>query len=108
MKDLTKDWLEALRSGKYAQTRYTLRDDAGYCCLGVACEVAGLRGRRVNGTWCYRGAARVLPSDVLQVENFEVELLLARMNDAGRSFKQIADEVEKCGYRLLLLDRPDE
>ena len=28
-------WLEALRSGKYEQTRECLRDQHGYCCLGV-------------------------------------------------------------------------
>ena len=28
-------WLEALRSGKYPQTRECLRDQRGYCCLGV-------------------------------------------------------------------------
>lgn len=33
-------WLEALRSGKYTQTIGTLQDSKGFCCLGVACDVA--------------------------------------------------------------------
>ena len=33
-------WLEALRSGQYPQTRGTLQDAHGYCCLGVLCKVA--------------------------------------------------------------------
>lgn len=34
-------WVEALRSGRYAQAKLMLRDDGyGFCCLGVACEVA--------------------------------------------------------------------
>jgi hypothetical protein len=33
-------WIEALRSGAYRQTRLALRDNEGFCCLGVACEVA--------------------------------------------------------------------
>jgi len=33
-------WIEALRSGEYHQTRLALRDAEGFCCLGVACEVA--------------------------------------------------------------------
>lgn len=37
-KDITK-WCEALRSGKYSQTKGTLQDHKGYCCLGVACEI---------------------------------------------------------------------
>lgn len=33
-------WIEALRSGEYKQCRLALRDGEGFCCLGVACEVA--------------------------------------------------------------------
>ena len=36
-----KAWVEALRSGKYKQTRNKLRSRNGaYCCLGVVCELA--------------------------------------------------------------------
>lgn len=49
--DIKKQWIEALRSGDYYQTRGTLHrlveSDAdgsftreGYCCLGVLCELA--------------------------------------------------------------------
>lgn len=31
-------WIDALRSGKYAQGCYQLQTKDGYCCLGVACE----------------------------------------------------------------------
>lgn len=37
-KNITK-WINALRSGRYKQTKYTLQDAGGYCCLGVACDV---------------------------------------------------------------------
>jgi hypothetical protein len=38
-------WVEALRSGKYQQTRYLIsRKDGKYCCLGVACELAIAEG----------------------------------------------------------------
>lgn len=33
-------WLAALRSGEYTQTRERLFDDTGHCCLGVLCELA--------------------------------------------------------------------
>jgi len=36
-----RKWVDALRSGKYAQTTGTLRDQHGFCCLGVACDVSG-------------------------------------------------------------------
>lgn len=34
-----KKWTDALRSGKYKQTKNTLQDAKGYCCLGVACDL---------------------------------------------------------------------
>lgn len=43
MKYPTKKQIEkfsiALRSGKYNQTKGSLQDKDGYCCLGVACKV---------------------------------------------------------------------
>lgn len=33
-------WARALKSGQYAQVQEVLTDGSGYCCLGVACEVA--------------------------------------------------------------------
>lgn len=32
-------WIKALRSGKYSQTKNSLEDSDGFCCLGVACKV---------------------------------------------------------------------
>lgn len=37
-RDAIQAWVEDLRSGQFQQTRNVLHDDAGYCCLGVACE----------------------------------------------------------------------
>jgi hypothetical protein len=34
------EWIKRLRSGDYAQTKELLRDDKGYCCLGVLCQIA--------------------------------------------------------------------
>jgi len=43
-KELVKQWVEALRSGKYQQIKHKLRRKTdtgyGYCCLGVLCEIA--------------------------------------------------------------------
>ena len=42
-------WLEALRSGKYRQSRYKLRSlDNGFCCLGVLCDIYT---KEVGGSW---------------------------------------------------------
>jgi len=47
-------WLAALRSGEYKQGRNYLRDGDGFCCLGVACDVA-LKQGLVPGEWDTNG-----------------------------------------------------
>lgn len=32
-------WLDALESGKFSQTKGSLQDKHGFCCLGVACKL---------------------------------------------------------------------
>lgn len=46
-----KQWIEALRSGRFSQTREKLRDENGYCCLGVVCELAGIEAE--DGAYYY-------------------------------------------------------
>lgn len=36
--ELLRDWLGLLRSGQYGQTQDVLKNDEGYCCLGVAAD----------------------------------------------------------------------
>lgn len=42
-------WTSALRSGEYPQTTSCLRDDTGFCCLGVLTDLAIKDG--VIGPW---------------------------------------------------------
>jgi len=44
-------WAEALESGEYEQTTEWLQGDGGFCCLGVACEVAEEHGIKVSREW---------------------------------------------------------
>lgn len=48
-------WAQALESGKYAQTRQTLRDEKGYCCLGVVCD---LYAKETGKEWLKRPTRR--------------------------------------------------
>jgi hypothetical protein len=62
-------WVKALRSGKYRQAQGRLRTDGGFCCLGVACEVAiadGVDVRRGGDVraFTYDGAETALPPSV--------------------------------------------
>jgi hypothetical protein len=37
--EIKEKWVAALRSGEYQQTRSTLRDGTGFCCLGVLTDI---------------------------------------------------------------------
>ena len=48
-----KEWVKALRSGEFKQRKGSLggKEFGGYCCLGVACELAVKAG--VIPSYCY-------------------------------------------------------
>ncbi|MDO7847661.1 hypothetical protein Q5H92_14930 [Hymenobacter sp. M29] len=58
--EIKKDWLEALRSGKYTQGKYSLKKEneegkVSYCCLGVLCDLAvrqGIVEEEENASYC--------------------------------------------------------
>src|SRR5688572_23859842 len=100
-KRFKKQWLTALRSGKYKQTKHYLRTDAGFCCLGVLCDV--VKDKLKSGEdWTTdpitdNGAAvrkfgntvTTLPDSVLDLVNLPSKYVnptihtLVRMNDEG-------------------------
>lgn len=45
-----RNWLKALRSGKFKQGRHTLfdSDTGGHCCLGVLCSIEGASNRKLK------------------------------------------------------------
>lgn len=107
---VAKKWVQALRSGKYAQGPTVLRHINQYCCLGVLCEIAvedGIippsvpdrYGRAIYGT-----TICLLPSQLLAWSGLstsdgrfwgkETQNSLVELNDAGYSFSKIADIIE--------------
>lgn len=77
-KELVKQWVEALRSGKYKQGRKALKNrDNEFCCLGVLCDIS--REHFVGLDWdieeeaepstsaiyCIAGTIGVLPESIL-------------------------------------------
>lgn len=74
-KEIALRWAEALRSEKYTQGRYALRQtDDAYCCLGVLCDLAAEAGvgrwERVGAGWAFvtddgRREEEMLPPDVM-------------------------------------------
>lgn len=121
IEDNRKALIQALRSGKYEQGRGGLIRDNKFCCLGVACEVLGLKSvgifkdyflgyvteeRYLETTFApvevvkafglFSKAGAVNP--VLEAQTSEKQLRLTYMNDSGSSFEEIADALETGNY----------
>ena len=106
--ELKKIWVKALRSGEYKQTKKRLCDRNGYCCLGVAYDVlcdGDWSSRNVDGkAWGIQDEsgyisygmpeAKVLNEWGLSITDAKT---LAKLNDEGWTFEQIADEIERDG-----------
>lgn len=110
-------WVAALRSGEYKQGQNNgkispnyLYDSlrSCYCCLGVAGVVAGVPVGKMDratyfGSYCpeYQIEAPDGFPVMLQVTGeshtagVNVALILAEMNDEGKSFNEIADWIEE-------------
>lgn len=114
-----RKWIKALHSRKRKQTFGCLRDEDGFCCLGVLCDVVkGELGedwlRRPGSTESsFMAESGVLPDTVIALVGMDAlhgfsnaksgEYLdhkrrlrnLAADNDSGKSFKQIANIIER-------------
>lgn len=106
-------WLEALRSGFYDQDRGRLRTEAGFCCLGVLCDLYAEEHKDVHwttsyveGEYTFLGREGTLPQPVVywadlksstplvSYENDTYEL--AELNDSLElTFDEIADVIEE-------------
>jgi hypothetical protein len=88
-----REWLEALRSGRYRKTTGVLhRNGNRYCALGVLCAIAVKHGV----VPCVPDGADDLPSRVNDWAelSYNDESLVACMNDNGMSFNKIAKWIE--------------
>lgn len=124
-KEARAGWVKALRSGKYTQTHDNLRDEHGYCCLGVACDLymkieGGGKWRNEDGYYYFflypETSSIALPlrvRDWLGLSNTNPVCLslekskycsiagpdgrwyLAGLNDKDVSFDEIADLIEQ-------------
>lgn len=112
--DKALDLVRALRSGDYQQGRANLCLKDRYCCLGVACAIAGVSEPSVNdkglvswegdhilppnkivdhyGMYSWAGNRRDLVKIVIDGVSYDH---LAAANDMGCTFAQIADYVEQ-------------
>ena len=96
-------WIEALRSGKYAQGKGALQTEDGYCCLGVACEVIiPKKKQKRDSSKRLKGSFPETPSPkwLIEVNDDYQEKTgkdtLSTLNDEyEETFKQIATKLMK-------------
>lgn len=112
-KDVAKKWVKALRSGRYQQAQGFLKDDTGYCCLGVLCDLYSKETKKgrfafddKTGEIQFMGddnESEVLPDEVkewagMQTSKGELSSkidTLADRNDCGATFTEIASIIER-------------
>ena len=116
-KKWAKKWVEALRSGKYKQTQYHLKDADGYCCLGVLCTLTEYKNNYTKMIYVYGDGNfsknSVLPDSIRELTGIQTKdgaipyknsdeftKSLASFNDSGKSFKWIANYIEKNWKKL--------
>lgn len=108
-----KDWVATLRGlgdKVYVQGKGYLQSKHGFCCWGVACDLVDPSGWDGPDDFSKGPLAYSHPSSIhngdsysfpppfvikaLGVDKLDVTYY-ARMNDAGKSFLEIADKIEK-------------
>lgn len=112
--ELRRQWVAALRSGEFTQTRGYLCHKGRYCCLGIACEVfdrafpGELEREVLTDRITFNNHATLLPDVVRHAVGItyaggdfvvsslddEDESSLAERNDDGATFAEIADLIE--------------
>jgi len=110
-KSLMNKWVKALRSDKYIQGTSELKTKSdgtvSHCCLGVLCEVAGVKISYEDGLLTeeqqkllgFYSEDGILPKGYRNKYGENVDSLAA-LNDGGLSFKQIARIIET-NYKTL-------
>jgi len=96
-------WIDALRSGKYAQAIGDLHVNYNgansYCCLGVLCDVLGAdwNSQSLNGKRIPRESENYLTNEILDEVGLDdkTQKVLGKMNDGAAGFNDIADYIEK-------------
>ncbi len=98
------NWLEGLRSGEYPQSRGALRNEQGYCGLGVLCEQSGLADWKPEprtNKFQYLNQIHYLPKEVAEWagmsewERWEVTAFVLTYQDNKKiSFAELADLLE--------------
>jgi hypothetical protein len=116
MNDNMRKVLVALRSGEYTQTKGTLQDEHGHCCLGVMCDVyqkdtgssiewrpnGYINGGNLSHHLSVQEWVGLSSPCGLFTGKHKDAVSLAGLNDNGSTFTEIADFIESEPKGLLL------
>lgn len=120
-KKIAQLWIEALRSGKFKQTKKVLKrktknKEFAHCCLGVLCELYNkthknkLKQEEKTELWSnkkyvlFDGEELLLPNKVMKWSGIKTRDgafsnidndTLAQLNDEGKKFSTIAKVIEE-------------
>ena len=103
-REIAELWIKDLRSNP-PQAKGVLFDGVGYCCLGRLCELAGMKPvvrqyEEEKAEYLYDGEQFLLPVEIRDwagmksIQGNYKNTNLARDNDNGETFAQIADIIE--------------
>lgn len=93
-KEFASKWVDALKSGNFKQTKDKLKDDCGYCCLGVACVIEG-NGDKIYGSLYPNKTILPIAGFYADFDEESLYLKVSAMNDTGSTFSEIADWVKE-------------
>ena len=111
-----KEWTAALRSGEYPQGRGMMQSAKGYCCLGLACMLAGVPEDVLMGaeTSLFDGLPYDIRAGVVNEDAKAAGVLYTQLglsagdceefavrNDAGWTFDRIADLIDAMPFRVV-------
>lgn len=96
-KEFAEKWVAALRSGEYKQGSFGLYrpSNCSYCCLGVACVLAGQSPENIIRQWIDKPISGIPDELIGNGGNNDLVHDLSEMNDHdGKTFPEIADWIE--------------
>lgn len=105
-KKVYEQWVSALRSGDYNQTKGTLKGElpdggVGYCCLGVLAEILGYEVEKqgiIEGSlseYASEGPDEVYEDFRETFEIIDVDTLIVLNDSKEYNFSEIADYIER-------------
>ena len=104
--EIKNEWIKRLRSGNFKQGVGVLKNsiDNKYCCLGVLCEIhPEVKFMKKENSILYYYKNKNISEYVTLPKDFREKIGMdeltvrhvAELNDAGYSFNEIADWIEK-------------